>query len=80
MRVCAAQADGTGGEEQLQTVTVPLHKVRIEKEKWYDSMLDECNRIGTGEIGLCDQGWGRGESSHDSPAISCYIYSFSCSL
>ena len=41
LRVCSAQADGSGGEEQLQTVTVPLHKVRMEKEKWYDSMLAE---------------------------------------
>ena len=41
MKVCAVQADGTGGEEQLQTVTVPLHKVIMEKEKWYDSMLAE---------------------------------------
>ena len=41
LRVCSAQADGSGGEEQLQTATVPLHKVRMEKEKWYDSMLAE---------------------------------------
>ena len=41
LRVCSAQADGSDGEEQLQTVTVPLHKVRMEREKWYDSMLAE---------------------------------------
>ena len=35
MRVCAAQAGGTGGEEQLQTVTVPLHKVRKGKMVWF---------------------------------------------
>ena len=45
MRVCAAQVDGSGGEEQLQTVTVPLHKVRMEKEKWYDPMLAEYNSL-----------------------------------
>jgi hypothetical protein len=40
MKFCAVQW-GSGEEEQLQTVTVPLHKVRMEKEKWYDSMLAE---------------------------------------
>jgi len=41
LRVCSAQANGSGGEEQLQTVAVPLYKVRMEKEKWDESMLAE---------------------------------------
>ena len=40
MKFCAVQW-GSGEEERLQTVTVPPHKVRMEKEKWYDSMLAE---------------------------------------
>ena len=45
MQVCAAQVDGSEGEEQRQTVTVPLHKGRMEREKWYDPMLAECNSL-----------------------------------
>ena len=44
LRVCSAQADGSGGEEQLQTVTVPLHKVRMQKEKRRVQIIDCRNK------------------------------------
>ena len=42
MKVCAAQADGTGGEDQIQTnCNCASPQGENGKRKWYDSMLAE---------------------------------------